>query len=199
MGEVRGGGGFLAALLQLAAVGDEDGVERAIVLVDGHFGHGFEDVLPCHDVPEDGVFAVQVWAWGQGDEESALVVSVVNFRLCFYRARRRDAEELVGEYSLAAVRPFAPVCHTHQSVPVDLSPSDILVFELAAVDARAAGPVALRDVAALYHELVYDAVEGGLLVGQGLGGGGRRVGGRCEGAETVLECVSTEFLVAWWV
>lgn len=105
----------------------------------------------------------------------------------------------MGKSSLATVRPFAPVGHTHQSVPVDLSPSDVLVFELAAVDARAARPVALRDVAALHHELVYDAVEGGLLVGQGLGGGGRRVGGRCEGAEAVVECVSTEFWNDRWV
>lgn len=64
-------------------MGDEDGFERAIVLVDRYSGHGFENVLPCHDVPEDGVFAVQVRARGEGDEESALVVSVVKFRLCF--------------------------------------------------------------------------------------------------------------------
>lgn len=71
-------------------------------------------------------------------------------------------------YVLAGVRPFAPVRHTHQSLPVDLAPSDVLVLELAAVDARAAGPVTLGDVSPLHHELVYDAVEWGQLVGQGL-------------------------------
>lgn len=97
----------------------------------------------------------------------------------------------VGWYALAAVRPPAPVRHTYQTLRVDLSPADVLVLELAAVDAGAAGPVTFRDVAALHHELVDDAVEGRQLVGQGLGDGRRRVGARCEGTETVADLVST--------
>lgn len=58
---------------------DEDGVEGAVVLVDRYFGHGVEDVLTGDDVAEDGVLAVQVRAGGEGDEESAAVVGVVNF------------------------------------------------------------------------------------------------------------------------
>lgn len=65
---------MLAAPLQLAAVGDEHGLEGAVVLVDGHLRHGLQHVLPAHDVAEDGVFAAQVRARGEGDEESAAVV-----------------------------------------------------------------------------------------------------------------------------
>ena len=38
MGEVGCGGGFLAGTLQLAAFGDEDGFDGAVVLVDFHLG-----------------------------------------------------------------------------------------------------------------------------------------------------------------
>lgn len=61
MGEIRHGGRSLAAALQLAALGDQDGLQRSVVLVDLHLGQSFEDLLSLHDVSEDGVFAAQVW------------------------------------------------------------------------------------------------------------------------------------------
>lgn len=61
MGEIRYGGRYLAATLQLAAVGDQNGLQWSVVLVNLHLGQSFEDLLPLHDVSEDGVFAAQVW------------------------------------------------------------------------------------------------------------------------------------------
>lgn len=44
--------------LELAAVGDEDGVVGFVGFVDGEFGELLEDGLAGDDVPEYGVFGV---------------------------------------------------------------------------------------------------------------------------------------------
>ena len=61
MGEVRCRSRFLGGTLQLTAVGDQDGFQWSVVLINLHLGQSSQDLLPLHDVPEDGVFAVQVW------------------------------------------------------------------------------------------------------------------------------------------
>ena len=62
---------------------------------------------------------------------------------------------------LTTVRPSATIGHADESGSIELPPVQILVLELAAVDAVAAGAIAIGDVAALDHEFVNDAVKGG--------------------------------------
>lgn len=51
------------------------------------------------------------------------------------------------------------VSHADEASRVNLSPADVLVLELFTVYRSAPGTIALRNVAALDHELVDDAVK----------------------------------------
>lgn len=62
---------------------------------------------------------------------------------------------------------------------------EVLVVELGAVDALAAGAVAGGEVAALHHELLDDAVEGAALVVQGLAGLAQPLLARAQRAEVL--------------
>ena len=110
---------------------------------------------------EDGVFAVQVWTRIKRDKESAhrhdRSTSVTN--LVANWRRKQD-------FVLTAVRPLAAIGHASQAWRIHLSPVQVLVLEVAAVDAVAAGAVAFGDVAALNHEFVYNAVHGAKSVGE---------------------------------
>jgi hypothetical protein len=65
---------------------------------------------------------------------------------------------------LAAICILSSVRTAHQSGSIQLSPVEILIFKFAAIDAGHSRSIALFNVAALYHELVYDPVEGYLSV-----------------------------------
>jgi hypothetical protein len=77
---------------------------------------------------------------------------------------RRGVE---GDEELRPVGVLAGVCHGEEQGPV-VAELEVLVGEGAPVDALAARPVALGEVAALRHEAGDDAVEGAAPEGQGL-------------------------------
>lgn len=62
--------------VELTAARDGDIRQRTIFLVDGDFGHAVQDFLTGHDVAEYGVFCVEMFTRGQGDEESNKVRSM---------------------------------------------------------------------------------------------------------------------------
>lgn len=62
--------GFRGAALELAAARDEDGDGGAVELVDWDGGQAGEGFGAGDEVAENGVFGIQVFAWGEGYEES---------------------------------------------------------------------------------------------------------------------------------
>ena len=61
--------------------------------------------------------------------------------------------------SLTAVGGLSAVGHAHQSCSVHFPPTQLLVLELAAIDAVTACAIAICDVPTLNHELIYDSVK----------------------------------------
>ena len=164
MGFGRGHGGFSDTPFQFAAVGDYDLGQGTIFSVDLDFGHAVDNVEAGDEVAEDGVFGVQVWGGGEGNEESVPKQGLVGF------IRLWKILVLAGKmHSLTTVGAFPSVRHAHEPFLVDLSPPDILIFEIAAVDAYAACAVSRCDVPTLDHEFIDDAVEAGEFISYGLG------------------------------
>lgn len=105
------------------------------------------------------VSAVQVRAVVQCDEEpvrrplSATEYTMRDLKLCV----------------LTAIHISPSICRTHQARRIHLTPIQILIFELFAVDAcTTTGAIAIFYVTALYHELVYNSVEGYFGVGKAI-------------------------------
>lgn len=69
---------------------------------------------------------------------------------------------------LTAIRIPSPVRRAYEACRVHLPPIQVLVFEFSIVDARGASPITVRNVAALYHKLINDAVEGCLGVAEAI-------------------------------
>ncbi len=80
-----------------------------------------------------------------------------------------QAEESENEEKnpLASIRPLPSIRHAHQTDPIQLPPSQILILELAPEDGLPARPVPACRVPALNHEIVDYTVKGGLAVGRG--------------------------------
>ena len=60
---------MLSLSLQFAAAGDKDGRQGHVFVIYADFGDLLEDILTANQVAKDGVFAVQVGAGFQCDEE----------------------------------------------------------------------------------------------------------------------------------
>ena len=69
---------------------------------------------------------------------------------------------------LTAIRVPSSIRRTDQTRRMHLPPVQVLIFELAAVDAGCAGTVAIIDVSALDHELINDSVEGCFSITQAI-------------------------------
>lgn len=69
---------------------------------------------------------------------------------------------------LAAVGISSSVRHTHQTCRIDLSPTNVLVYKIPAIDARPSCAITSGDITTLYHELVNDPMERRMLVCQRL-------------------------------
>jgi hypothetical protein len=73
------------------------------------------------------------------------------------------------EYNiLTTVRILATVCSAYKPWCINISPAQIFVFELFAIDAHNSRSVTILDVTSLDHELVNDTVEGSLRIGQAI-------------------------------
>lgn len=153
-----GGCRGLWSWVEFTAPGDRDVGPRAVFAVDRDFSHSVQNFLTGHDVAEYGVFCIEMLARGQGDEESKGTPRISHWQQIHGPMLSNDI--------LAAIAIFASIRHAQQTFPIDLSPPDVLIGKVPAVNACSACAIAGRNISALDHKSIDDPMQRRAFVGQ---------------------------------
>ena len=144
--------------LKLAALDDLDCLLRLVARVLGHVLDLLDDLVALEHFAEDDVLAVQPRGDGGGNEELGAVGVLAGVG---HACSESHVSHALGLQCVS-------ISQRTKKTLLGVLQLEVLVGELVAVDALAAGAVALGEVTSLDHELLDNTVEVGALVAKAL-------------------------------